>query len=120
MTDLLCLDDVDALGREVGARDAYIQDMYHRLIEEPGSNLDDPDRGLGIIGWLSAPYNDQWPGMIAAECMKDDRTANASATLTPRGDGGFLISLELTTNDDEISLDIAVDAAAGVELTEVP
>lgn len=118
MSDLLCLDDLDALAREVDARTAYIQDMYHRLIERPGSNLDDPDRGLGVTGWLSEEYNEGWAAQVAAECKKDDRTLDASATVE-RVDGHVSISLQLTTDDEVIALLVAIDAASGAQLTEV-
>jgi len=52
--DLLCSPDVDPLGQETTSDlQNLIQDVFHVLQEALGSNLDDPNRGVGLYRWLS-------------------------------------------------------------------
>ena len=49
MADLLCLDDLDLFATEIDDPIGELeQDLYHRLIELPGTNPDDVNRGLGL------------------------------------------------------------------------
>jgi hypothetical protein len=56
--DLICWDDVDAFGRETTSDlETLFQDFYHFLIEDPGTNIDDPRRGIGVGRMLSGPVS---------------------------------------------------------------
>lgn len=117
--DLLCIEDFDPLGREVGARDAYIQDIYHSLLEEPGTNFDMPSRGLGLMGWLSAAYSDQWPRLIEQDCKRNELTTEAVCTITQASDGSLKIFVTLQIDGAAIALEIALDVTSGAKLTVV-
>ena len=52
--DLVCWDDADPFARETTSDLATLfQDFYHLIIEAQGSNIDVPDRGVGISDRLS-------------------------------------------------------------------
>jgi hypothetical protein len=110
MVDLLCFDDVDMMATELDDPLAEaLQDFYHRLIEDPGSNPDDPDRGVGLVSMLSSVQDPSLAGRIDAEAKKDDRFDGADTTVTDLGNGKFSILIELTPQG---SLLIEADAAA--------
>ena len=117
MSDFLCLEDLDPLCSEVDARTAYIQDIYHVLFEDPGTNIDDRDRGLGMQNWLSSAYNEQWPAQVERECKRFDETKDAVCTIEIEKDGRMLVSIELTTDDEKIKLEVALDSANGTTFT---
>lgn len=113
--DVLCLDDLDAFGTELDDPLAeLLQDDYHRLIEAPGSNPDDPNRGLGLEDLLSAAIaaGPNAPSdavdlaslgpRIETELLNDDRNADVRATLsvleqTARGTT-FAIDVEIVSD----------------------
>ena len=60
--EIRCFEDMDQFGSEtVDELENLAQDLYHRLIEDPGSNLDDPSRGMGLLNVLSAGVSDANP-----------------------------------------------------------
>lgn len=81
--DLVCFDDVDNFAAEYNDPVAELeQDLYHRLLEPRGSNIDDPDRGLGLEDALSGVLDPNLKNRIEAELRKDDRVIAAVATIT--------------------------------------
>ena len=110
--DLVCFDDLDHFAAETTtAMEELAQDLYHRLIEQPGSNIDDPDRGLGIEDMLSGPVDPQLTHRIEAELRKDDRVDAVKATVTELGDdGAFRIEIEVEANEETVGLAIEADA----------
>ncbi len=114
--DLLCVDDLDQFGGELDDPIAELaQDNYHRLIEAPGSNPDDPNRGLGLEDLLSASIaaGPTAPSdavdlallgpRIETELLNDDRNADVRATVSvleqsQRGTT-FAVDIEIVTDD---------------------
>lgn len=98
--DLRCLDDLDDLAEEItDPFESLFQDNYHRLIDPPGSNLDDKNWGLGIKRFLSASTSlsqrqeaavnlASLASRIEAELRKDDRNAEVRARVTPTANRG--------------------------------
>ena len=87
--DLVCLDDLDEFASETNDEMVQLeQDLYHRLLEEYGSNPDDEDRGVGLASRLSGTDP---PEMIArlieADFAKDDRVLSCTATVETDGAG---------------------------------
>lgn len=81
--DLRCYDDLDEFGAECESDiEELEQDLYHRLIEAPNSNLDDLNRGLGIEGELSGTADQGLARRIEHEFRKDARVKKVQATIT--------------------------------------
>jgi hypothetical protein len=84
VTDLVAVDDLDANGAETTSDlQAYAQDIYHELIEAPGSNLADPAGGIGIGGLMSGASSDvvRAVSTIDPRLSQDPRCAKSETTL---------------------------------------
>lgn len=110
--ELLCVDDVDRYARELSDPLAELeQDIFHRLIEDPDSNLDanamGEQRGLGLGDLLSTPLAPNLGQLIKAECERDDRVTSASVLVTEQRNGNDVstvtIRITLTVDIDELN-----------------
>lgn len=110
MVDALCWDDLDAFGTELDDPLAeLLQDLFHRLIETPGSNLDDPDRGYGLPDLLSSGA---LPGEITTsiqhgietELRKDDRVYSVAALVQETSKGEYSISIDIVADEEKLQL----------------
>ncbi len=84
--DLVCVVDLDPFGRETTSDlESLIQDLFHLLVELPGSNPDDPDAGVGVDLYLSGTADRfaTLTGQIEAQFGRDDRVDSVSASVTP-------------------------------------
>jgi hypothetical protein len=115
--EIRCFDDMDPYGAEVSdAFEDLVQDCYHRLIEPPGSNIDDPARGLGLEDMLSGPI-DSISGLkkkIENELEKDDRVTSAAATITEIDSNSFRIDIRIVADEQVLGLVLQSDAAGNV------
>lgn len=118
MADVLCLDELDRFGAELtDPLEELAQDDYHRLIEAPGENPDDPDRGLGLEDMLSAAISAGAKNAdtgdlallgprIETELGKDVRNADVKATVRVTSDGHtgtvFDVVVEIVTDKNEL------------------
>lgn len=116
MADVICLDDLDRFGGELNDPLAELaQDNYHRLIESPGSNPDDPDRGLGLDDMLSGAIGTGIADAsdltllgprIETELLKDVRNAEVKVTVrvTSEGHAGTSldVAIEIVTDKNEL------------------
>jgi hypothetical protein len=104
--DLVCVDDLDEYASETDDElEGLAQDLYHRLLEDFGSNPDDEARGVGLLSRLSG--HDE-PTMIArlieSDFLLDDRVISCVAIVKFAGEsnsGAFA------------TVDIVVATAAG-------
>ena len=98
--DVRGLMDLDPMATEItDPLEAYAQDMIHRLIEMPGTNPDDPDRGLGLTQMLSGPIDRSIEGRVVSELSKDSRTDEVTAKLSAGdGDGVYLLDVLCTAD----------------------
>lgn len=118
MVDALCLDDLDANGRELDSPlDELWQDLYHRLLEAPGSNIDDPDRGVGLEDLLSAGFDPSAgaPSQLIAQrirtdVLKDARVRDVQAFFTW---DGVTVSGTIEIVADEGVLGVTLTFAGG-------
>lgn len=113
--DLLCFEDVDSYARETTDPVVELeQDLFHRLLEAPGENPDDEDRGVGLVDMLSGPIEpERLSARIAADFKKDPRVTNARATLTELEEGVFRVAIEIQANEKELGLVVDVNALDG-------
>jgi hypothetical protein len=97
--DLVCRTDLDPYGSETQSDlETLTQDVLHLLLERPGTNPDDVDRGVGIETYLSGAES-SLPALVAvieAQVRRDDRVTSCTATVqaTPGGaPGSYLVSV---------------------------
>jgi hypothetical protein len=115
MTDARCLDDLDPFGAELDdPLEELFQDLYHRLIEAPGSNIDDPARGFGLDGRLSSSSRASVvlttiETGICAEFRKDDRVLDVSASVTSSSPGAYEIAIRVVADEGVLGIKLARD-----------
>lgn len=91
--DLVCLDDMDPFASETTSDLQNLwQDVYHVLLQDPGSNPDDVDRGLGVVNLLSGDTSvlATLPRTAEQELLKDDRIDAVKIALVQIPVGGTL------------------------------
>lgn len=127
--ELVALDDLDLFAGEVASDlEALKQDVYHLLIEAPGSNPDDVDRGVGIDDMLSSPTTKltSIPQIIEAQLQRDERIDAARARVVqiqpggalPDGtalpDGGYLLEVEIAVGESVVPLSFLSTSTGGL------
>lgn len=121
--DAVCLDDLDALGRETTSDlQSLVQDVYHSLIEDPDSNIDAPGRGVGIYSMLSAGATDPLQSIqrrVAAGILKDDRISTCDVQITPPASATdeYTIALTLGVGSVVLGLQFSFSAAFGLQFS---
>lgn len=81
--ELDCYYDMNEFDRELDdPLEELEQDLYHRLVEPPGSNIDDPDRGVGVEDELSGFADPSLQRRIETDFERDDRVAACRARIT--------------------------------------
>lgn len=100
--DLECLDDLNPMAAEVTELGALRQDNYHTLIEGSGTNVDAPERGLGMLSRLSGAIDQAFERVVEADLLRDSRNASVQATLSQAGDDTYELSIEYVPFGDEV------------------
>ncbi len=90
------------------------QDIYHRLIEAPGSNVDDPARGYGFEGRLSSSGRDANLASairqgVEAELAKDGRVLQARASVESPAPGEYRVQIEIVANEGVLNISLVAD-----------
>jgi hypothetical protein len=120
MVDALCLEDLDLYGREWNSPlDELYQDLLHRAQEDPGENIDDADRGVGLRRILSRGYdttrvdsNGQPIALqsiartIESDYRKDPRVQQVAASLVLASDGSITINVQVVANEGELGISL--------------
>jgi hypothetical protein len=89
MMDAVCFLDLDPFATEMDdPLGELYQDLVHRLIEEPGSNPDDVDRGVGITDRLSGAYSPAIAREVELDFAKDERVQACSCTVVEGAKAG--------------------------------
>lgn len=110
--ELILLEDMDLYALETTDPLVQIeQDIIHRLIETPGSNPDDPSRGLGLEDQLSGPFDPQLARRCETECRKDQRLTSVKVEITQTDSVSFRIDLELEVDGAVLGVVLIKDAA---------
>ena len=103
--DLDCFDDLNPFATELTDPVAIlIQDVYHILIERPGSNIDDVDRGIGIDEMLSGVVDPTLATRIDAQLQKDDRIDVSQTTIEDLGGESYRVSLRIQYDEEALNL----------------
>ncbi len=96
--DLVCELDLDPFARETTSDlQNLIQDVLHVLRELPGSNPDDPTRGVGVELYLGGTVDmfTSLCGTIERQLIADDRINSCSCTVNPEANGTFTVRIDL-------------------------
>jgi len=119
LQEVVCFDDLDLFGRETRSDlEALVQDVYHMLIEELGSNLDVPDRGIGIYSLLSGSNIDvrAIAQRIDQQLPRDPRIDASSTSVEVGADGGYTLRIQIQAAGSVVGLAFAFASAAGLSL----
>lgn len=111
--DLVCEIDLDPFGSETTSDlQSLSQDVYHILIETPGSNPDAPERGVGILSYLGGKEISLvgLAGRIDSQLEKDDRVTSSKTSVTQNPDGTWLVSIALKVGNDILPLAYGVSS----------
>ncbi len=115
--DALCLDDLDLFGGELDdPLEELAQDLYHRVIEAPGSNVDDPARGYGLEGRLSSSgkstkLQTSIQHGIEAELRKDGRVLEVRALVTSDAVGEYRVRIEIVADEGALGIVLVADGS---------
>lgn len=115
--DLVCELDLDAQARETTTDlQTLSQDVLHVLLELVGSNLDDPDRGIGVDQYLSGTEDQlaALPSVIENQLEKDDRIDACSASLDQQADGSWILSIEVQVDGTVLGLQYGYVQGSGL------
>lgn len=117
MTDLLCGLDLDPYGRELNDPiEELSQDLIHRAIEVPNSNIDEPDRGVGLEETLSGTTAGATTRRLESDWKKDDRVTDVRATTTLLERGSYSMSVDVIANESKLGITLESDGGGGVRV----
>lgn len=96
MVDVRCFSDLDLAGTDIDDPvEELNQDLFHRLIERYGSNIDDPDRGVGLLDILSSSVDaEEIAARVRTDFRKDDRVETVTTKLTKLDEGEYLLEID--------------------------
>lgn len=117
--DLVCDSDLDPFANETGSDlENLIQDMTHLLLEDLGSNPDDPLRGIGIYNYLSgsAPNIPAFCGTVQDQMGRDDRITAVSCVATASGEASYRIDITIQVGATVIPLQYSWSTPEGLAL----
>lgn len=115
--DLVCDDDLDLFAQETTSDLQNLeQDVAHVLIETLGSNLDDPNRGVGLPFMLSANAGELTAlnQTIESELLKDGRLDAVSAIVTQTGHEAYSVVITVSVGAAVLGLSYSYDAVGGL------
>lgn len=121
VTDLVCVDDVDLFARETASPlEALVQDVYHMLIELPGTNLDVPARGIGIYSLLSGSTANekQMANVIDQQLPLDTRIDACTTTITVDAEGVTQFLLKIQVDGSILTMPLSYSPDLGLVLGE--
>lgn len=117
--DVICSLDVDPFARETSSDlENLEQDCLHVLLQDRGSNLDDPDRGVGIEQLLSGTSLTlpQVAKRIDQELVKDDRITSSTTSIVQEPDGSFTLTITIVVGAATLGLQFSFSAAKGLQV----
>jgi len=117
--DLVCDVDLDPFGNETTSDlQSLVQDVTHVLVETLGSNPDDPDRGVGIVNYLSGTADSLrgLPGVIEEQLGRDDRITHVDASVEADStrEFNYIIKVNIAVSGTIIDLQYGYSDAAGL------
>ena len=108
--DVQCVDDLDLFARDVGPIEALRQDVYHWLITDKQSLVQDPEWGFGVERFIGKPI----PSTFARDVENGvreafaDRISDARCELVPVAGELDAYRMDLTCEVDGTFLRLAL------------
>jgi len=115
--DVVCWDDLDPLARETASDlETLEQDVYHLLLELPGTNLDDIDRGIGVDEVLSGTLADalKLPAKIDAQISQDPWVTACTSSIQQEADGSFTLKILIQVGPNVIPVNFTWTQGGGL------
>jgi hypothetical protein len=109
--ELRWADDMDPSAAETASDlESLEQDVLHIISERLGSNLADPQSGVGAVDYLSGTSAELagMPAIIDTQLANVSRIASSQTTLTLQADGSYLITVAVTVGADIATLQFAL------------
>jgi len=120
--DLVFEEDLDPFAAETTSDfQNLVQDVNHLLEELPGTNPDDPLRGVGIETYLSGTLDNlkNLPKIIESQIGEDDRVNSVVCTVTAQTDSTYLILIVIGVAATVLTLEFSWAQSAGLVLSSV-
>ncbi len=108
---VLWLDDLDLQGRDTASDLASLeQDVLHVLMQLRGSNIADPDKGLGVQTYLNGTsiQLQRLPSLIDTQLSQMSRVSGSRTVLTQDSDGSFRIEITVAVGSQVVQLNYKV------------
>lgn len=103
IADLRWYDDLDPFCLDTADDSENLeQDSYHVIIEDPGSNMQDPNSGLGVENALSGQFNPGLAALAEAQIAADARVAGVEAKISDDGNGKVTLDLAIQPDPDQV------------------
>lgn len=117
--DWVADNDVDPLGQETTSDlQNLMQDVMHVLQQDLGSNLDDPNRGVGIYNYLSGTNINlqSLAGNIKSNLIDDPRidSVDVNVQAQPSGIYAYIIYVNIGVNGSVLPLSFGWSQATGL------
>lgn len=103
--------DLDPSGAETDSDlESLENDVLHILMQTLGSNLADPDKGVGVFEYLSGTtiQLEALPAIVDAQLAQVSRIASSTTTLAQQSDGSFTLVSSITVGTDVVDLQFAI------------
>lgn len=104
-------DDLDSSGAETASDlESLEQDVQHILMETLASNLADPQKGVGVVNYLSGTSVQlaALPAIVDGQLALVTRITSSQTTLQQTDAGAFLLNIEIHVGTDVVNLQFAV------------
>lgn len=108
--DIRCGDDLDMFARDARPLEVFAQDIYHLLITNKMSLLQDPDWGFGLESYIGRPLPSTLAFDIESAILRDDRASKAKCSIVkvPSEADSYRMSLEVETEFGFLNLALAM------------
>ena len=120
-SDLACVADLDPAMSEVSSAKNVAQSLARRLTTPRGRLIDDPNYGFDLTQYLN---DDVSPADLArikaqaeAECLKDERVASATFTMTMPANGVAIVTIVTTGSAGPFTLVLSVTSVTATILS---
>lgn len=115
MGDARCEEDLDEYGRELSDPIAELdQDLFHRLLEAEGENIDDEDRGCGLRDILSGKFDTEAVQQrIVADFKKDPRVDSVTVAIDEEDGDLFQLRIDVDAIGKELGIVAEINTIEG-------
>jgi hypothetical protein len=105
------LEDLDPTGAETASDlESLEQDVMHIIAQTLGSNVADPDKGIGAVNYLSGTSAAlaQMPQVLDAQLSNVLRLSGSKTTLTQAADGTWQVQVRCAVGGQVVNFNYAL------------